>query len=736
MTRTTRSNDENYQIVSYLESNKLEPSTSINQPSKRNTLQRALKLNQAPTGNIVTLRPLCWQTVQRQMAFLLSSFVVLLMIGASCDMVVKAEHALSEVWSEADGLQMKYSTDHDDMLSTKGSELSLSAHQPSNKQEVTSSLDGPAGHQVETEKQQTENSEPAPGGSSEESSAGGDDNTSISKSNGDSATNTEEQIESNDEQGADASKRADSRVVPPISISQSGHSGKQSRFSETASRFSGSTEESQPSSASALSSGAEDNDSSGRLSKNFESNAGSFEAAADEAGREEDLSAENVENGSRNLKFHQPGRLFREAIKMNTRNEASQTKQSEKGESPDEADSAKPEESPENGREKVETEQGGDAGEEPNASGEPDFGPPASGDRPLKSEAQSQRQNMIDFDRIVDRQREVKFKSPSSVGDLVNVDGGSDEDDEEDRESRPGRANDGFKKLGHRRLPVMRSALRNEFAQSDNEDTAGQDESAAPRQGSFHDHRHMTAGSTAHKERLVPTSSSKSPVSGSKQLAYFRGVSQQANNEQTIRRPAESPDNVRDNFISPGHYPGSMPHLTQAASELLKRELSMTAGEAISPPIVSVVPIDQKAIDQVTTASTISAPSSMIDQKATSDTIVPKHSGESVKQPTEGAGDNSAPTSTANLLTDNRAAGNSLGNRADRGTSRPELREFDLQVTPEPESQPESQQIMAPILLSTTTMAPMPSTSQPPPPTTTTTAETPSLKRFKFRKYR
>lgn len=648
------------------------------------------------------------------MAFLLTSLIVVLALGGK---LVQAEHALSEVWSEADGLQMKYSTDHDEMLSTKGSELSLTSHQPSNKQETTSTLDGTAA-QAATENQQ-EDSGPASEGSSsgESSSASGDSSSSSenSKSNGEGNANIDNLNESNNEQGADASKRADSRM-PPNPTRHFVSASKPSRFSEPASRYSGTTEESRPSSAAALSSPEADNDDDdarGGPARNLESETGSFNSAADEADRDDEPPSDGPSSsGNRNVKILQPGRLFKEAVKMGSSN-----KQSEKGEAPDEAEAARPDEA----REKAESES---AAEEPSAAGEPEFGSPTSGERPKKSEAQSHRQNMIDFDRIVDRQREVKSNLPGSVRDLVNVDAGSEEDEESDGESRPGRANDGFKRVGgFRQPPIMSNAIRSEFAQSD-EGLAGPADEPNPayRQtgGLYDHHRHMTAGSTAHKERLAPTTTSRAPVLASKQLAYFRGISQQSNSEPSGRRPSSSavvpsPDSVRDNFISPGHYPGSMPHLTQAASELQKKELA--AADPVGPAVAPVAPMDQKAVDLVSTASTISTPSSVVQQKA------PVRPEESSKQV-------ASPTVAANLVTDNRTGAKPSELQ---GTSRPEPAEFNLQVTPEPESQPESQQIMAPILLSTTTMAPMPSTSPPPAISST---ETPSLKRFKFRKYR
>lgn len=127
----------------------------------------------------------------------------------------------------------------------------------------------------------------------------------------------------------------------------------------------------------------------------------------------------------------------------------------------------------------------------------------------------------------------------------------------------------------------------------------------------------------SYNDDLVPAVKQQRQIINSA-LAYFRQVS----SDQTSRLP----DSARDESILSNHFPGSLAHLTRAASEL---ELSGAATGKLQP-----------------------------EQQAASLAI--------------------ANASIASLR---------------------------AQVTPEPESQPESQQIMAPVLMSTTTMAPMTATS-------------------------
>lgn len=675
---------------------------SINNTVKENARQS--RRNQMTPSFVY--RPLSRLATRRQM--MLCCLIVL--IGIACN-TAQAEHALSEVWSETDGLQMKYSTNHDDLLSTKGSELSLSSVQPSNKQETTA--------QQASNEGQHEESSPSSGSTSSSDDSGGDSGSSNAESSSSES--------SNGEQGADASKRADSRVplMPPAQSIYSTSASKQSRFHEPAARF-----KSEPTEESSSADG-EDGDSSFpahkktvNQSKNQDSDDESFSSAADQADREDESAGERTDNVG-NRKVHQPGRLFREAVKMGPSSDEVSNADRDKSSASDESDGARAEEQSESVKPETNA-----ANEEPNAVGEPEFGrlfQPAGGRALPKSEALSQRQNMIDFDRIVERQRDSTPDRPSSVRDEVNIEGGSDEDDDEDGKSRVGQADDGFKRTtgGYRQQLVVNRAPRNELAQNNEE--SNQEEDIQDRPGAYRDHRHMTAGSTAHKERIQPSSQAKGATIAPKtQLAYFRGLpASQANNDPARNRPdsPQSPDSVRDNFISPGHYPGSMPHLTQAASDIRKKELSIQTPE--NSPIAPVKPSEQLTLDRLTTSSTISTPSSVSQPIGIQDSVLV---GGKMAQTGVGSGF-AAVASTINQTSDNRVAGGVVfTGQPEHGTSRPEL---NLQVTPEPESQPESQQIMAPILLSTTTMAPMPSTSPMP-----ATTEAPSLKRFKFRKYR
>lgn len=722
MKEITRLFEESQLVLSAMNQSKKPSSNNIVKEDARQS-----RCNRLPSfDNSIIFQTLSWQAARRQTIVLLSCLVV--MIGVASN-TVHAEHALSEVWSETDGLQMKYSTNHDDLLSTKGSELSLSSLQPSNKQETATA------HQATSEVQQEESS-PSSGsasGSSEDTGSANGDSSENASSGGDSGSSNAESSssESSDgEQGADASKRADSRVplMPPAQSIYSTSPGKQSRFSEPAARF-----KSEPTEESSLADGEEGDSSFGaqqktaNRAKNQPSDDESFSSAAEQADREDESAGERTDNVS-NRKIHQPGRLFREAVKMGLSDEA---RHSDRGKSSasDESDTAKAEEQSESVKPETSA-----AYEEPNAVGEPEFGSVQTRARVAsKPDALIHRQNMIDFDRIVERQRDSMPDRPSSVRDAVNIDAGSDDDDDDaDGKSKAGQADDGFKRTGGGyRQQLVVNAPRNELIQND--DDSGPEEDIQARPGAHRDHRHMTAGSTAHKERIPPSSQAKgATIVPKSQLAYFRGLANQVNNEPERNRPdvPQSPDSVRDNFISPGHYPGSMPHLTQAASELRKKELSVTTSQI--PDSSSIAPVqssEQPAVDKLTTSSTtptgVSQPIGIQDAVSLGGKIVQT----GVDNSAAAASASAAIVGNINQTLDNRVAGGAdVTGQFEHGTSRPAL---NLQVTPEPESQPESQQIMAPILLSTTTMAPMPSTSAAP-----ATTEAPSLKRFKFRKYR
>lgn len=481
--------------------------------------------------------------------------------------LARSEHALSEVWSESDGLQLKYSTNHDDLLSTKGSELSLASQQRENAAQGASAA---APESEEAVGQQQSSDEQAEGARS--GSTASEESSEEPSEGGSSSADTE--------QGADSSSRLTNQV-PLNAIRQV--TGRTGKFSEPAARF-----------RSAIRSDETDRSANSRLRST--SDAIRFSSALDMADQlaGEVASAEPGADTSGISSDDSDSQLdrYRAAPKMSQL------------------------EAPR---------------EEANNAIDADVGP--STRRFNRPQELRGRQGMIEFERISSGPQEAPARSSKphrpDVPEPVSTAGDSAEDGERDfdGDSRP------TEEPGKTRP-------ESKLASEDSDDGESGDEDAS------------AAASAAHRATKKQQQQQASSDSNRPQAqAYFRGAPSQ------VGRKLDSPDNVRDDFISPGHFPGSMAHLTQAASEL-----KQVAGE----------------------------------QQAAS---------------------RASPTAIA-----------------------PSKLEVRPEVTPEPEAQPESQQIMAPVLLSTTTMAPMVATSSTTEPALPSAADNstqaPTLKRFKFRKYR
>lgn len=671
-----------------------------------------------------------WLQARSQLSMLFIALIVLLIpILAS---TVKAEHALSEVWSESEGLQMKYSTDHDDLLSTRGSELQMNVHGEPSKESGTGEggqeSAGAAGGQEES-------SSGSEGGSSESSGPTSSDHTSDGSSGQLSSLPTSSSGGADTEpqeadSGADSTSRKTNRV--PLNRKQS--SSKFPEFKEESDGFN--------SIPSDQSSGANNNQYEGADQVNVDNGSDMPPQA----------SQETPTPGKQ--PFRQIGRMFKEAVKMTKSGPEQKVKHSEKSSTSDNnndddeeaADGNSSNGGLENSNEKQQQEQQEDEA----GADEPNFGPYKSSPGAQKTSPRG-RQNMIDFDRLVDnkqgramlmnqnREPLTQQQAGPTADELSSLEGG----EEQAGYGNPAEANDGYRRHGQRMNQIGQQQLQQ--LMNGPPDDFGMFQSAAP--NSFF----TAAGSSpAHKERAPPAASkSTTPAAGGsasssaqakqannyKQLAYFRNLSQQQQkaSQDARTKPAitsraqqqepDSPDSVRDNFISPGHFPGSMPHLTQAASEMQKKQAEV-------PAATSVQPIDE--------------------QKSASSPVQTTQPG--LQDTTVAASTNTVSTSTTNAESSQqqKAASpqtgdtnvSSLGEQQTNKTSQADSRvepaaaelpskqkELPIHVTPVPEVQPESQQIMAPVYFSTTTMAPIASTS-------TTSEPAPTLKRFKFRKYR
>lgn len=505
----------------------------------------------------------------------ISSILVLLLATLACS--ARAEHALSEVWSEADGLQLKYSTDHDDLLSTKGSELSLASQKSDQAQPGQEA----AGSGQESEESAANQSQQQDDTAEGEPSASG-------QTDKQSATDEAESDANETEQGTDSSSRQSEKV--PLADRQV-TSGAGRKFSEPAARFRSAARGSDDNDRQSITSRLRSSSDAIRFSSALDMAdqiAGEI-ASADIGPEQQDRSSSEGINEQRS-RFRAPGGVIDERSHPGPNEETSNAISDDDQVGP----------------------------------GEGEARLPISMRRTSRPQASRGRQGMIEFDRIATAQPAISSKPDQSSADIPEP-VITNESDDTDRDSNAARDQTGVDEDA--RPP---KATGSKVSVDESEDAGGEDDASA------------AASATKHQKQ--PERSQKP--------AYFR------QNPVSQARP-ESPDSVRDDFISPGHFPGSMAHLTQAASELKQ------VGAATSKP-----QSEQQAAS-LPVPIAVSAP--------------PR-----------------------------------------------------VEVTPEPESQPESQQIMAPLLLSTTTMAPMPSTSSTPePPNGNSTDPTaPMLKRFKFRKYR
>lgn len=670
-----------------------------------------------------------------------------------------ADQAISEVWSEGDGLKMKYSTHHDDLLGVKGSELSLST----DRKEVAHSEEPAAASGGQEE------GSSSPANSEQESDSGA---TSSASSDEQSSTGGE-----NNEQGADSSSRQVEKVPP---------AGRVQSYSSVASNqqhVAASLPRQHRPSSKATRNHDDDDDAipppvpSSRL-QSYKSSPSRTSAASNQVNQESPLSFDsayehsetpgegdstaNVDRGqsegessssgdsvdhsnSLNARFRQPSRLFKEAVRMNSNNdEQSHSKPSgstsavdESGESNDSSSSSSDDNT--NGQEGSRS-SGGDEqetkgdNEEAAAAAPPES---SGGEDDSAFQSSQQRQLKRQPNMMIDHSFDAPSPSrPTSAG--------ADEDDEP------------TKRLSAGSNPNRNSNGAYNSAPMDDDETPANFLRPNSGVGQFFDHsgQSRAALATGHKERVQSISpasqrkpavpaSARTPNQGYKQLAYFRGVAEQQQQQQlagaaprsrqassSFRPPVSfdgppdvrSPDSVRDNFISPGHFPGSMPHLTQAASEITQKSNGQQSAQSA------------KVESAASTAAATATPLGQTDPSPSSQLVASDSNPDYKNVPSPVVADEKdSPKVAANAeLEPQQQQAN-------------EIVQVVSTVTPEPESVSEGQnQIMSPILLSTTTMAPMQPTSAAPSPSSTTTSTTststtttaPSLKRFKFRKYR
>lgn len=753
-------------------------------------------------NNMVRLN---WPQTRRQLSLLLvSSFIMIIVSVLSSSS--NAEHALSEVWSESDGLQMKYSTDHEDLLSTKGSELQLNVHGKPNESggsgEESAATSGGTTSNQEGSSSSSENESESNGtpttnvGGSDHASDGssGQSNTiPTSTSNNDDTESSP--VSSNDDSsdrggssssGEDSADSTSSQNRVPLSKQHSSGNSfirqhQSSRFSEPSARFrtnsvqrddslSNKDEETRATryksesdafnsipSSNPFGNGNNNNDDAGSMSDqvNVENGAG------------DDLpSAQASQEMVAGKAFRQVGRMFKEAVKMGNSDKPKSLHKSSKSGNKDNSNENEESNDEENNNSNEQVngseKQQQDDDAPSSASQEPDYNQFKSSANSLKMAGSPKgRQNMIDFDRMVDnkammmnqqQQTALQQQQGDSPDEISNVDGGEEESGpiSNDDYRRSLAAQNRVPQIGRQQLQQLMNSPPDEFGMFQPNNFQNSNPFFA------------SGSSPEKKERVAPSSkqaNNKQHTTNSKPLAYFKGLSlqqkqaseearrapqmsanrQQANQQQ---QQPESPDNVRDNFISPGHFPGSMPHLTQAASETQKKEAEVPASNQQPVIVAAAATTSSTSSSAPTTAPSSSSDQSQAIPLASSDLTISVASSTSVVSSTSPSNVAAESSQQGQQQSDTKQSKIGTGSRAEPSPS-VESRERDLQihVTPVPEIQPESQQIMAPVYFSTTTMAPLPSTSAIPTSggdnkATTTSSEPPTLKRFKFRKYR
>lgn len=732
----------------------------------------------------------------------LSIVLVVIFAIASLNLiqVSRAEHALSEVWSETEGVKMKYSTNHEDLLSTKGSELNmLRAH----------AAGSGGGEQAATE------------GGAANDEAGGEESASAQGQQhqapiGESGEGRQDE---SSEQGADASRQADIKTAPPRSsqyhqtlAASNSKSSSVQKFSDPPQRYRQKSSFDSDDKSNSNDDDDSDNDQSSRGSHDKESTSGSkgksssssklyepetlsFNSAYEQTDAQKDPASDVDESsGSRGTstggamskadhedkrnsdggesdfaaaaagraetaaKFRNPGRLFKEAVKQVTSSRDSDSQQAN-----DESNDERPV-SP-----LGPSGAGADGDEAPSRSAESDDSDSSSPNSDSADEGfqargmnqKSMRSNMIDFDsnpmlanmqppqrqQIVDEVDEIsgfggdslqRFAGRPSmpmmarggpmgggpmmganpmINPMANLDAGNDDDDDSgDGPSVGGGGGGYFRPSGN-----MFAAAAGNSAHKAPVPVAAKEATKSRQVGS------NSNGNTSGGQSRGPASSKSTSSSGSdkprESMAYFKGqqrlnqlnkptsedlTSDNSNNDNNNN---ESPDNVRDNFISPGHFPGSMPHLTQAASELRRKQAEVATNSGKVDKTAQATNVKEEP-EELAKASTFSASSTLghsigsqdqassqqqPQQLTTSDTIFQSVlTGSPAKTSASADGKPVAEVTpfAASIFTDESAKVEVIA------------------VTPVPDAQADSQQIMAPILISTTTMAPLPATRQ------------------------
>lgn len=538
-----------------------------------------------------------------------------------------AEHALSEVWSDSDGVEMKFSTDHDTLaeVSVKRESVAGAAPAASSQLEVDanpldsgSRPDAAAEAQASSSKQQEADNVGVPAQSSQYAGH--------SRPEDDSSANSDSSDSESDEAGAKSANQ---------------HEQQQALSFRSASELVGDTP-----------------------STGGDANQGLEEQTSADAGADETIERRQQES---NARFRSPGRLFKEALRMGgpwqsansaLRDESADSSSSqEAGSRANEADSA-----------------GAAMPDDASEPGDTHFFEAAGHQQRSDAKAQSQDSSLLLF---APEQRPRKFKTRLDGGEQIATKRSNSaffqatetankqeslynkKQDDASEEANNAASNTNYNEIppasvdsnsneqsdANERLEENSSKMRPDQAPSSSSSEQDEQDNSWSSSSSSESDQAKKAGArqqqamsskqqaaainpnhTALRQMATPKQMTigKKPAGGNRPIDYdavadFPRPGQQQ--QQTSRRQpqplnylrnviprnqikdearvaADSPDAIRDDFISPGHYPGSMAHLTQAASET-KKKFEKEDSPAPATQSVTPEPMDKSESQQI-----------------------------------------------------------------------------------------------------------------------------------------
>lgn len=443
----------------------------------------------------------------------------------------QAEHALSEVWSDNDGIQMKFSTDHE-----MGAELSLKRDSSSPSSAASQQL-SEAVEQVASNQQQQMKSH-------------GNDNESDSSS---------AEAENRDSSGHNQDKSNESNDNDNDNDDDKEISNKQQQQQQQNLSFKSASEQVGDSP-----SGENNNENNNEQQQQ--------QAVQEQTNLNDEDQGTNVERQQEmsGARFKSPGRLFQQALRMTVNQQANGENSEDTNGNLNEAVIEQREQRQFDASAAPSL---GPLPDEPN--GEMDdlinpFVQAQGANRPILEDRKSTsaaaatptsngRKFLSNFE--LNQAGIASSKPRSSI--MNNVDESDDNNElsndltknvnEDDNDGQWPTLSSGSE-TSKTQQKLQRNL--NSSNGNNNSQNKSKQQSTPPRYGSVV----MQENNTARQMQNIKTTKQSANLP---QGNYFRNVATISNQ----RTANVSPDEVRDEFISPGHFPGSMAHLTQAASE-------------------------------------------------------------------------------------------------------------------------------------------------------------------------